>query len=453
MKSSPQASMLLCAEAVLTQDNRRNIITDGAVLVRGGRIAGVGKRRELEAQFRQQDVPLRDFGRAVLMPGLVNAHTHLPMSLLRGLADDLPLMTWLEDHIFPLERLLTPDMIRIGTLLSCAEMMRTGSTAFCDMYMPEMVIAKAASAAGLRGLVGEGITIYPTIGCSDPAKALEVARDHAEMLKGHPLMQAAIAPHSVYTSTPELLESCAALADELNLPLHIHLAETRDETTRCLKSYGCRPVEHCRRHGMLTHHTLAAHCVDLDAAEITMLAQYGVSVAHSPKSNMKLASGVAPIPAMLKAGVNVALGTDGAASNNMQNMHSEMTVAALLHKATTLDPTVVNAQAALDMATRNGAAVFHITGLGTLTPGAPADITVLGLNEPGMNCLHSVLSHTVYAATGLETVYTMVNGKPLYDSGRYLTLDYPAVLEEARGVAAFLRKKAGLPRKNLPDGE
>ena len=272
-------------------------------------------------------------GGALLMPGLVNAHTHAAMTFLRGLADDMPLMDWLQQKIFPVEQGLTPDLVRLGSLLGFAEMLRTGTTSCVDMYIFEAAVLEAADKAGLRCLAGEGVFNFPSACCPDADAALACTREMAQRWAGHDRLHVAVMPHSVYTTTAAQLTACRELADELGLPLHIHLAETRQETALSLEQHGLRPVAHADRLGLLRPGTILAHVVDVDADEIALLARRGVIVVHNPSSNMKLASGVAPVPAMLDAGVRLALGSDGAASNNRLNMFTEMGRAALLHKA------------------------------------------------------------------------------------------------------------------------
>lgn len=434
-----KCAILLTADCVVTQNDKREIIRDGAVAVNQGIIIGLGARADLEKNWQAEKT--MNLGRALIMPGLVNAHTHLPMTLLRGIADDLPLMEWLTRHIFPLEALLTPDMLRAGTALACAEMLRTGTIAFNDMYLNEPHVYRTADACGLKGLASESVTRYPSPGYGDPANALDTLRAQAAELKGNPRLRYCIAPHAVYTTTPALLESLAGLAAELDLPMDIHLAETKTETATCLEQHGCRPVELCRRVGILGRNTTAAHCVDLTEAEIALLAETGTVAAHNPKSNLKLASGVAPLPAMLKAGVRMSLGTDGAASNNALNMFSEMSFCALIHKGVHQNPTLVPAQTVLDMATLGGAEALHWPGLGQLAPEGPADLIALDLDSPNLAPMHDPVSHIVYAASGQEVRLTMIDGKILYENGKYHSLDYPALVKEAGEIGAFFRSR------------
>lgn len=433
-----KCDLLLTADFVVTQNAAREVLHKGAVAVSGARIEAVGPAEKLEQEYLPDT--LRNMGHAIVMPGLVNAHTHASMTLLRGMADDLPLMEWLGGHIFPREAKLTPRMLEVGAMLGCAEMLRSGTTACVDMYLNEPQIYRAMDKCGIKALVGEGIFAFPSIGYADPQDAFDVARGQAAELKGHPRLRYAVMPHAVYTTSREILEKSAALAEELDLPLHIHLAETASEVEQSLELYGCRPVEVCRRAGILGPRTLIAHGVELNEAEIEALAKAGASLAHCPKSNMKLASGVSPVPAMLARGINVALGTDGASSNNMLNMFSEMNVAALLHKVHNMDPTAMPAQTVLDMATVNGGKALGWPELGRLEAGGPADLTALDLTALNLAPLTNAPSHLVYAATGHEVFLTMVDGQILYDNRKFPTMDYSGLVMEAQDICNWLAK-------------
>ena len=422
---------LFHAARILTQDAGRTILEDAALAVRDGQIAAVGPLAELETQWqpdRRVDLP-----NMLLMPGLVNAHTHAAMTFLRGLADDMPLMEWLQQRIFPVEQALTPHIVRVGSLMGYAEMLRTGTTACIDMYIFEQAVFEAARMAGLRCLGGEAVFDFPSACCPTPQAALEATRALAETWKDAPLLRVAVNPHSVYTTSEKTLEACLRLADDLHLPLHIHLAETTDETAMCLEQHHRRPVAHADACGLLRPGTILAHVVDVNNEEIALLADRGVCVAHNPSSNMKLASGSAPLPAMLRAGLSIALGTDGAASNNQLNMFTEMGRAALLHKLAGKNPTVTTAQEVLDMATLGGAAAFDAP-LGRLEPGAAADFIALDLDCPNLRPMYNPVSHAVYAATGAEVRLTVVAGRILYQDGRCTTFDDEALCREIDAV-------------------
>lgn len=432
---------LLHAGILLTQDEQRHIFENAALAIDAGRIVALGHHREMTAAWQARDVI--DLSGMLVMPGLVNAHTHAAMTFLRGLADDMPLMDWLQQKIFPVEQCLTPELVRLGSLLGFAEMLRTGTTACVDMYIFETSVLEAADQAGLRCLAGEGVFAFPSACCPDAAAALERTRQMAARWAGHERLKVAVMPHSVYTTTAAQLAACRDLADELGLPLHIHLAETRQETALSLEQHGLRPVAYARNMGLLRPGTILAHVVDVDAGEIGLLARSGVDVVHNPSSNMKLASGISPVPAMHAAGVRLALGSDGAASNNRLNMFTEMGRAALLHKVSG-DPEAMPAPLVLDMATRGGAAATG-SGSGILAVGRPADCIALDLSAPNMQPLFNAASHAVYAATGMEVALTMVAGEVLYRDGRYSRFDYAALCREIRDLRRFVLRRLGLP--------
>lgn len=434
---------LLHAGVLLTQDDERRVLENAALAILDGRIVALGSHQEVTAAWQARES--LDLSGMLVMPGLVNAHTHAAMTFLRGLADDMPLMDWLRQKIFPVEQGLTPALVRLGSLLGFAEMLRTGTTACVDMYIFESAVLEAADRAGLRCLAGEGVFNFPSACCPDAGAALARTREMAQRWAGHERLRLAVMPHSVYTTTAAQLTACRDLADELGLPLHIHLAETRQETAMSLEQHGRRPVAHAEALGLLRPGTLLAHVVDVDADEIALLARRGVDVIHNPSSNMKLASGIAPVPAMLEAGVRVALGSDGAASNNRLNMFTEMGRAALLHKAAG-DPEIMPAPRVLDMATRGGAAAMG-TDAGVLAVGRPADCIALDLAAPNMQPLFNAASHAVYAATGMEVCLTMVAGEVLYRDGTFSRFDYADLCAEVRDMRRFVLRRLGLPEQ------
>lgn len=436
---TPCETLITC-DVLLTQDTDRTVIEDAALAVNDGTILAVGPRADIEAAHTPAE--RLDLGRSMVLPGLVNAHTHVSMTLLRGLADDLPLMDWLTKHIFPVEQKLTPELVRLGAMLGCAEMLRTGTTAFCDMYLMEEAVAEAVAASGLRARVGEVIFAFPSPAYPDLDGALDVARRMEERFKDNDRVRTAVMPHAVYTTHPELLEKTYALAEELDVPLHIHLAESATETAQCLEQQGKRPVSYLHGLGLLGGRTLAAHCVDLDEEEIALLAETGTRIAHCPESNMKLASGFCPAQALLDAGAVLGLGTDGACSNNNLNMFTEMGSSALMQKAHRTDPTALPAQAVLDMATVGGAQCLSWPELGSLEPGKAADLVALDLTRPNLMPMYSPVSHAVYAANGGEVTMTMVGGEVLYRDGAYSRIDYPALLDEIRDAAKWVMEQA-----------
>ncbi|MFW5735064.1 MAG: amidohydrolase family protein [Oceanidesulfovibrio sp.] len=440
MESTP-CDHILRAAWLITQDDDRSVLEDAGVAISCGRVAGVGPWQDISRSFSGDELlPDREL---LVMPGLINAHTHAPMTLFRGLADDLPLMDWLHAYIFPVEQAHSPDSVYHGALLACAEMTRFGVTTFCDMHFMAEHVWKAADHSGLRGLPGEAIFGFPNPSyakfeeaCSN-IERLWLYWDSCESRRIKPIL----APHSVYTTTPEMLQTTYEYAESFDTIWKIHLAETQAETAECLQKHGKRPLAYIDSLGCLGERTVIAHGVDLEPEEMERIAAAGAGVVHCPKSNMKLASGVAPMPAMRAHGVRTALGTDGAASNNTLGMFSEMRYAALLHKAHTMDATVMGAQSVLDMATREGARTLRMDeGLGTVTPGAPADLIALDLTRPNLRPCYNPVSHAVYAAEGGEVCLTMVDGEVLYKDGAFTRIDYPALLDSIRSLGGWVRE-------------
>lgn len=429
---------ILFAEIIVTQDDKRSIINNGGIAVSDGKIIEIGAADDIRAAYTSADV--MELADSMLMPGLINSHTHASMTILRGAADDLPLMDWLNHHIFPVEQNLTAKQVELGALLACAEMTRYGTTSFNDMYLLEDATYNAVDKSGLRVLGGEALFMFPSPAYADFEEGIRVVRELEKKWRHNPRIRQAVTPHAVYTTTPEILTTCRELSEELDIPLHIHLAETPAETKACIDSFGKRPVEYAHDLGLLSSRTTVAHAVDVTDDEIALFAETGTNVAHSPESNMKLASGMAPVEKMIAQGVNVTLGTDGAASNNALNMFTEMASCAFMHKVKLLDPTVVSAQTVLDMATRNGARSMRQPDLGSLEAGKQADIIAIDLKQPNLLPMHNPVSQTVYATSGAEVHMSMVAGEILYQDGDYKKIDYPALIEDAKEVAKWVQK-------------
>ncbi len=433
--------LLLRAANIVTQDEKRQVISDGAVAVAGSDIVAVGGFDDLAARFIPASI--LDLGRSILLPGLVNAHTHAAMTLYRGLADDIPLMEWLERHIWPLEQHLSEELVELGTLAGCAEMLRTGTTCFCDMYLREKAVFRAVVKAGIRAVLGEGFFAFPSPHFKSPEDYWNTVRDLQAMASSNPRIRINVAPHAVYTTTPETLAASRELARSLGCIWQIHCAETRSETEKCLSLFGRRPVQYLDELGLLGPGTLLVHCVDLDSEDMARIARSGSGVAHCPSSNLKLGSGFAPVPALLSQGVPVGLGTDGAASNNALNMYAEMRLAALLQKGLHHDPGLLPAQTVMDMATRNGARCLGLDTVGSIAPGMQADLTALDLNAPNLMPAFRPVSHAVYAATGHETRMTMVAGRIAYLDGRYPDIDMEGLGRELEKAAAWALSHSG----------
>lgn len=439
MLTGNHCDTLYTADYILTQNENRDIIRHGALAVSGDSILCVGHSDMLCIMY--PDARKVDLGHSVILPGLINGHTHVPMSLLRGFSDDKALMDWLTQDIFPQEAKLTPELTELGAMFSIAEMLRTGTTAFYDMYMLERSVFRAAEKMGIRAVLGESVTqFFPSLSCRDAEAYFELVREQSAEWINHPRIRQAVVPHAPYTTTPELLQRCYRLAEETGSLFGMHLAETQAETETCLKQFGKRPIAYCHDLGLLSNISTFFHVVEARQDEIALLADTRSAVVHNPASNMKLASGVAPIEAMQQAGVAVGLGTDGPASNNAQNMVREMYVASLLQKVSLLSPTACPAQAALDMATRGGAAALHDPYIGTLEPGMRADFIALSLETPNMQPVHNVVSNIVYAATGAENRLTVVNGKELFRDGQFLCCDYEALRDEIQQAVTWVKK-------------
>jgi 5-methylthioadenosine/S-adenosylhomocysteine deaminase len=431
------ADLLVTNGRVLTLDGTGREIKAGAVAVRGDSIVALGPASD----FTDWQIERRlDAQGGLIMPGLVNTHTHAAMTLFRGLADDLPLMTWLNEHIFPAEAKLNPEMVRIGTTLACAEMIRSGTTCFCDMYLFEGQVAEAASDAAMRAVVGEVLYDFPSPNYGPIEQGFAYTRDLIARWKKDPLITIAVEPHSPYLCAPDLLRSAAALAGEHEIPLVIHLSETHTEVDTIQDRYHKTPVGHLADLEILGPRTVACHCVELTEADIELLKKTDTKVAHNPESNMKLASGVAPVPQMLAAGICVGLGTDGCSSNNDLDLFAEMDTAAKLHKVDHLDPTVASAEAVLAMATRDAARVLGMGDqLGTLEIGKRADLIVIDTDKPHLTPMYSPVSHLVYSVKGSDVAASVINGRVVMEKGELLTVDEEKAMAEARQAAEKIR--------------
>jgi len=435
-----QADLLLTNAIVLTMDEALHQYEPGAVAVTGDSIVAVGPEMEIRATYSAAQTI--DCGGKVLMPGLVNAHTHVPMTLLRGLADDLRLDVWLMGYVMPVERqFVSPDFVRLGTRLACAELIRSGVTCFADMYYFEEDVAKATAEAGLRAVCSQTVLKFPSPDAASYEDSLAAARDFIQRWKGHPLIEPSVAPHAPYTCTPEILLATAQLAAEFDVPLHTHLAETALEVENMRKENGMPIVPYVRKHGLFDAKVLAAHCVHVDEGEIRTLLHAGAGVAHNPSSNLKLASGIAPVPKMIELGLNVGIGTDGAASNNDLDMFEEIRLAAFVAKVFSGDPTTVPATTALTMATRLGARALHLGALtGSLETGKRADLILVDLT-PAHNAprfrhdAHNPYAQLVYAGKASDVSDVMVNGQWLMRDRQLLTLNEADLLAQAQEYA------------------
>ncbi len=425
--------LLIAGGAVVTMDGERRSFENGFVAIRGERIIAVGDAATLKAKNYRARQTIDARGKAVL-PGLINAHTHIPMTLFRGIADDLDLQDWLTKYIFPAEaKNVTREFVVAGTRLGLAEMIRGGVTTYADMYYFEDAIAEETKKAGVRGVLGETVIDFPVPDNQTWQVALSYTEAFVKRWKGDALITPAIAPHAPYTVSTEHLNEVRAFAERHDVPIITHLAEAPTETRTIAEKYNTRPALYLERIGFLSHRLLAAHVVHVNDEEITILKQREVGVAHCPQSNMKLSSGAAPIPQMLKANLRVGLGTDGAASNHDLSVWEEIDTAAKLHKLVTMDPTVVTAAQALEMATIGGARALHLEKeIGSLEAGKRADVIVVDLSAPHLTPMYNLHSHLVYATKASDVTHTIVNGRVLMRNRRLLTLDEEAVKASAR---------------------
>lgn len=435
-----QVDTLFTNALVLTMDRDLTQYSPGAVAVTGDSIVAVGYEKELKKEYSAKETV--DCHGKVLMPGLINAHTHVPMTLLRGLADDLRLDVWLMGYMMPVEReFVSPEFVRLGTLLACAEQIRSGVTTFNDMYYFEEDVAKAASEAGMRAVCGQTVMKFSAPDAASYEDSLAMAREFIQRWKDHPLIVPAVAPHAPYTCTAEILRATAELAREFNVPLHTHLAETSFEVENMRNENGMPVVPYVKKQGLLNAKLIAAHCVHVDAGEIRSLQHVGAGIAHNPSSNLKLASGFAPVMMMLETGLNVGIGTDGPASNNDLDMFEEMRLAAFIAKAVTNDPTSLPAPRALLMATRLGAQALHIGHLtGSLEVDKRADLILVDVspmhNSPSFKrAADNTYAQIVYASKSTDVSDVMVNGKWLMRDHQLLTLKEDELLAQAAQIA------------------
>lgn len=445
-----QVDLILTNANILTMDPSYQQYESGAVAVRGESIIAVGPAAEIGRNFQANQV--LDCSGKVLMPGLINTHTHAAMTLLRGLADDLRLDVWLMGYMMPVEReFVSRDFVRLGTLLACAEMIRSGVTTFADMYYFEESVAQATADAGMRALAAQSVLKFSSPDASSYEESLASARDFISRWKGHPLIVPSVAPHAVYTCTPDILRSTAALAAEYDVPLHTHIAETALEVDNLRHEQGMPVVPYMKKQGLFEAKVLAAHCVHIDEGEMRTMLHAGAGVAHNPSSNLKLASGVAPVKRMLDVGLMVGIGTDGPASNNDLDMFEEVRLAAFLAKGSSGDPTALPARTALTMATRFGAEAMHMGNrIGSLEPGKHADLILVDLdtvhNRPHFrHDPFATYAQLVYAAKATDVTDVMVNGRWLMRERQLLTLDEPdlkiASQEYARRIDIFLMNR------------
>lgn len=437
--------LLIHNALVLTMEPGQSPLAEGYVAIHRGKISAVGQAQpgaNLPAAIQQWDAAGH-----LVMPGLVNCHCHGAMTLFRGLADDLPLDQWLHQHIFPAEaRWVDEEFVYLGTLLAAAELIRGGVTTLADAYFCMDAARRALAQAGLRAVVAQGVIDFPAPGVPDPRKNLQVARDFINTGEGleKELLTSTLFCHSPYTCSAATLQAAKDITRAKNLPFFIHLAETQEEVCQCRQQYGMTPVGYLDNLGVLDAQTVAVHCIWLEEEDENILAARQVQICHCPESNLKLASGIAPIPDLGRRGLRVGLGTDGAASNNNLDMWGEMSLAARLHKVAALDPTLLPARQILEMATLAGAQVLGLGSVtGSLSPGKAADLILVDLAQPHLTPLYDPYSHLVYAAGPADVSAVMVGGRWLLRNRQLLTLSWPEIRLRVERWATRLGRGTG----------
>ena len=434
---------------IVTMDGSHRVIERGAIAVKNGRIVEVGNTAEIDRKYAAREV-VNAAGKVVI-PGLINGHTHVPMTLFRGIADDLDLQEWLTKYIFPAEaKNVTEDFVRVGARLGLAEMIRSGTTTYCDMYYFEDAIADETFKAGMRGVLGETVIDFPVADNKTYDDGLAYSERFINKWKGNALIVPAIAPHAPYTVSEDHLKAARALSDKLSAPIVIHISETKREVDDSIKAKGASPVDYLNRIGFLNDRVIAAHMVWPSGEELSLLKRLGVGIVHNPQSNMKLASGTAPVPQMLKENLPVGLGTDGAASNNDLNLWEEMDTAAKLHKLISNDPKVVTAEEAFEMATIRGARALHLDKeIGSIEKGKRADLVIVDLDDLNQTPWYNIYSDLVYATKADDVRTVIIEGRVVMRDRRLLTLNEETIKADARRYRERVVQSIGI--KTLPE--
>ena len=440
-----EVDLLVSGGIVVTMDGGRAIFQDGSVAVRGDSIAAVGPRAQIDAKFKAAETV--DAHGGLILPGFINGHTHVPMTLFRGLHDDVTLNDWLYKYIFPAEaKNVNEEFVRWGTRLAAAEQIRAGVTTFADMYYFEDAIAEETKRAGMRGVLGETFIDFPAPDNKSEAEMLAYTEKFLKRWQGDPLIHAAPAPHSIYTCSQKTLQDAAALARKYHAPILIHVAEMKKEWDDSLKANGMSPVQYLEKIGVLGPDIVAAHCIYVNEADRKLLAERGVGCVHNPSSNMMIASGVSPVPEMRAAGVAVGLGTDGpAGSNNDLDLMEEIDLAAKLAKISKMDPLALNAKSVVEMATIDGARALHLEKeIGSLEPGKKADVILISLDEPNAVPMYDIYAQIAYSLKGSDVQTVVIGGQVVMRDRKLLTIDEPAVLEKAREYGEKVKKSLGM---------
>jgi len=426
---------------IITVNPEFDIINHGVICIKNGRL------EQISAKTHDQELPdsdkLIDAKGGIVIPGLINTHTHLPMTLFRGLADDLPLNTWLNEHIFPAEnKHINPDSVRYGTLLACSEMLLSGTTTCCDGYFLENTVAEAVNDSGMRAILGQGVIDFPAPGVADPSENIKTALEFAEKwLDFSPKIIPSIFCHSPYACSSRTLKDSKAAANSKGLLFQIHVSETEQELNQMQSEHRMTPVEYLNSIGILDANTLCVHCVWINDRDIEIIAKQNAKISHNPESNMKLAAGVAPVPRCLNSGITVGLGTDGCASNNNLDLFQEMDTAAKLHKVVSHDPTIMDARTVLKMATIEGAKAIGLDKkIGSIEIGKLADLIVIDTNSPHLVPMYDPVSHIVYTIRGSDVRDVFIGGKMIIRNKKLLTIDLAGVMKKA----SWLGKTIGL---------
>ncbi len=430
--------MLVTNGVVVTMNKEMEIIENGAVYIKDDSIVQIGPKNTFSDIIAEETIDARG---GIIMPGLINTHTHASMTLFRGLADDMPLMDWLNDHIFPAESKLTEDMVYKGAMLACAEMILSGTTCFCDMYLFEDKVAEAAFDSGMRAVTGEVLYDFPSPCYGDLTNGFNYVSNMMEKWKNNSRITIAVEPHSTYLCAPELLKKAAAAARKNKNPIVIHLAETEEETALIKEKYGTTPVKFLADLGILGPDLIACHCIHITEEDIQLLKKFDVKIAHCPESNMKLGSGIAPVPELIKRGICVSLGTDGCASNNDLDLFLEMDTTAKLHKIFTMNPEAINAETALKMATINGAVTLGLNKItGSLEVGKKADIIVIDTSKPHMVPMYNPYSHLVYSANGSDVSATIIDGNLVMKDRKILKMNLWKIMDDVKEISKIIKK-------------
>ena len=432
--------LIVTGAKALLLDPDNTCLNRASVAIDQDEIVAVGSTNKITKQYTAKQMIIAED--SLIMPGFVNCHTHAAMTCFRGIADDLELMEWLNNYIFPDEaKYVNKDLAYWGSLLAIAEMIKSGTTTFCDMYLLENEAARAAKAAGIRCLLGEVLFDHPSPNFATVAEGTAYTKMLIEKWRDDPLVNIIIEPHSLYTCSKPLLDDVKKLSRDFDVPIGLHLLENTGEKKQLEEKFGKGAVSYLKDIGYLDENFIAFHCVCFSEEDMKLFADHGCKVSHNPASNMKLASGVAPVPEMIQAGITVGLGTDGCASNNTLDIIKEMSMAAKLHKVARLDPTVMDAHTVVRMATIQGAKVLGMEKkIGSLEPGKKADIIIIGLNKPHLTPLYSEYSHLVYAASGADVDTVIINGKVVMENRQLLTINEKKVIQQVREIAVKIKQ-------------